>query len=231
MRLWYSHHAVFEQKERQKRDILVASNRKLDLIKHRVSRAPLMAAHSACLAVSSENLLEEELGVSEQTCGCYAKLNFQHPASTQPLLLVADLFGLDGIHSRWRLKEDQLTILISTSATSVNIETECTWSGLLAKFELQFRNCGNDFDSIKFIWKAISESERKITHSNVIPRDDSVILPGSDDVRKIGRPPKEVCHRIWKRAKNPNKTHAEQMQAKVTTWKVVVFIQWQSNIY
>lgn len=51
---------------------------------------------------------------------------------------------------------------------------------------------------------------------------DFILMPTTEYVNKIGRPPKEVCHRpVWKKKDN-SKTRADQIESKVTTGKVII---------
>ncbi|KAG1464929.1 hypothetical protein G6F56_004985 [Rhizopus delemar] len=85
-----------EQKEHQKVDNLMISDRKLNFIRNKVSRA----AHSACLELSSGNLLKEELAFDERNCYCYARVNHQHPCIHTVISFDDKPFSIEDIHKR-----------------------------------------------------------------------------------------------------------------------------------
>ena len=78
----------------------------------------------------------------------------------------------------------------------------------------------------KKIRKVLEESDTAMMADDDINDIDNnsvsfVELPTTDDVKKIGRPSKEICHRpVWKKKRDSKKTRAEQMESKVTTGKV-----------
>lgn len=89
--------------ESQKVDTLMINNKKLDPIRRKVSRAALIAAHSACLAVNSETHLKKEDDVDETSCVCSARVNFMLPCVHTVLGLGNNDFQLEKIHNRWHL--------------------------------------------------------------------------------------------------------------------------------
>ncbi|KAG1470050.1 hypothetical protein G6F56_002904 [Rhizopus delemar] len=180
-----------EQKEHQKVDNLMINNRKLDFIRNKVSRASLIAEHSACLELSSGNLLEEELAVDEHNCYCYARVNHQHLCIHTVISLGDKPFSIEDIHKRWHIQEHSPVSLTEDFIP----DRDSSWNKLMGMLELQFRNCGDNFEEIthlqRLVESAIEDSNRRIQNNSDFATEKYISLPKSDDVKKIGRPPKE----------------------------------------
>lgn len=142
---WDTTNGKFEllsRRERQKTDTLLINNMLLKNIMKRVPRAALIAAHSACLAVSSETLDEGELG-GKESCTCFARLNSKLPCVHTVLDLDGKNFQQSDIDERWHLNE--LDNHFSTSFDRVEINGSEViidrpfWYSLLSTLELKFR--------------------------------------------------------------------------------------------
>lgn len=224
-----------EKQESQKVDIYMMNNKMLDLIRKKVSRAALIAAHAACLTVSSENYVQKGCFDEENLpCSCAARVNNKLPCIHTVLSLKGKPFEIEHIDRRWHLNTASIDVqpTDSTSVRTVENEEDAavkpSWYSLLTKLELKFRQCENDSNQLSYledlVKKAIKDSDvmaEDYTKDNSLP--ELILMPTTNDVKKVGRPSKEICHRpTWKKFKDPKKSRAEQMAAKVTDGKVKI---------
>ncbi|KAI9326639.1 hypothetical protein BD770DRAFT_449983 [Pilaira anomala] len=99
-------------------DTLMFNNSKLDRIRRKISRAALIAAHSACLAVNFETLLEEGNDVDESSCVCPARINFMLPCVHTVLGLANNGLQLTHINKRWHLSTVNYQLQVTTSSNN-----------------------------------------------------------------------------------------------------------------
>ena len=223
---------LMNRQESQKVDIYMVNNQKLNEIRMKVSRAALIAAHSACLAVDSMTPNEKEKCVDITSCNCSARLNYLLPCIHTVLDLGQNNFNLNNINQRWYLNREHYEYQANFSDTNTIVtfpvneaqDDNNSWSKTLSKLELKFRQLKGDTEKIdrleELISKAITESEMT-EDAGEIGTSQVLQMPISEDVRKIGRPKKEICYLpAWKKLKNHEKTRVEQVESKVITGQV-----------
>ncbi|KAI8335265.1 hypothetical protein EDC96DRAFT_568527 [Choanephora cucurbitarum] len=214
--------ALLEQKETQKQDLLMRRNNRLNRVRGKVSRAALIAAHSACIAVESGEVAREN-GDEDDDCSCSAKQNFLLPCVHTVLSLEGSPFDLQDFHHRWHLED--VEDVMTCSVPSVDLVGSNEWQQFILKLESRFRCYDNSPENsnsfLTYMQKAMNEYDSKLKEPNtlVTESEENIVLPSSQEVKKIGRPAKEPCYSPWLRYKSKSKTRSEQIQSKITTGK------------
>ncbi|KAI8362740.1 hypothetical protein EDC96DRAFT_595135 [Choanephora cucurbitarum] len=214
--------ALLEQKETQKQDLLMRRNNRLNRVRGKFSRAALIAAHSACIAVELGEAAREN-GDEDDDCSCSAKQNFLLPCVHTVLSLKGSPFDLQDFHHRWHLED--VEDVMTCSVPSVDLVGSNEWQQFILKLESRFRSYDNSPENsnsfLTYMQKAMNEYDSKLKESNtlVTESEENIVLPSSQEVKKIGRPAKEPCYSPWLRYKSKIKTRSEQIQSKITTGK------------